>query len=89
MVVESGETLCTLALIGDETEDRILFRYQAAKRSRIPFFRRATGFAILGRPIVDESVPLDVDEAKALILAGVREHPHGPRLFDLDPLPDS
>lgn len=64
---------------GDEPRGRILQPYEAARRSRIPFVRRGSGFALLGDPIPSPDIP--IRDAEQHILDGAREHPEGPRLF--------
>lgn len=53
--------------------------YRAARRSRIPLVGRATGFEILGEPIVTDDV--QVPDAERILLESAREHPQGARLF--------
>ena len=64
---------------GGHRVGKIAQAYRPAKRSRIPFVGRASGFAILGEPAIDQSI--DVENAERLLLEGIREHPHGERLF--------
>jgi hypothetical protein len=57
----------------------IIQPYRAARRSRIPFIGRASGFEILGEPTL--SGDLEVDDADRIVLAAAREHPQAGRLF--------
>jgi len=58
---------------------RVVQPYHAAHRSRIPFVGRASGFAILGKPMVSDD--LDVPDAESVLLESAREHPRAGRLF--------
>ena len=58
---------------------RVVQPYRAAQRSRIPFLGRASGFAILGAPIVSDDV--GVADAEGVLLEAAREHPKAARFF--------
>ena len=83
MTLDGGERTDALFvdLFGTDGQrvGKIAQAYRPAKRSRIPFVGRASGFAILGEPVIDRSI--DVENAERLLLEGIREHPHGERLF--------
>lgn len=64
---------------GGRSLGKVVQRYQAARRSRIPFVGRASGFAILGAPIISEEV--EVPDAERVVLDSAREHPKAARLF--------
>jgi hypothetical protein len=64
---------------GGQGLGRVIQPYRAAKRSRIPLIGRASGFAILGEPIVTDDI--QVADAGRVLLDAAREHPQAARLF--------
>jgi hypothetical protein len=64
---------------GGRSLGKVVQPYRAARRSRIPFVGRASGFAILGEPIVSDEI--QVTDAQRVLLDSAREHPEAGRLF--------
>jgi hypothetical protein len=64
---------------GARSLGQIVQPYRAARRSRIPFVGRASGFAIIGEPIISHEI--QVPDAEAVLRESVREHPEGRRMF--------
>lgn len=64
---------------GGRSLGKVIQPYRAARRSRIPFIGRASGFAILGEPIISDDI--HVADAERVLRDSARQHPQAARLF--------